>query len=61
MPPGTSLSSILLSIRTHFLKDQNRKKYQHYIDVWGEVLPTQALFYMKMKEDLMSVKNDFSF
>ena len=23
-----------------FLKDQNMKKYQHYIDVGGEVLPT---------------------
>ena len=23
-----------------FLKDQNWNKYQYYIDVWGEVLPT---------------------
>ena len=25
---------------TIFLKDQNMKKYQHYIDARGEVLPT---------------------
>ena len=43
-----------------FLKDQNMKKYQHYIDVRGEVLPTQASFYMKMKKDLISVGNYFS-
>ena len=23
-----------------FLKDQNMKKYQNYINVWGEILPT---------------------
>ena len=45
-PSSNRLSSILLkqyfAFRQNpiFLKDQNMKKYQHYIDLRGEVLPT---------------------
>ena len=36
-PPSTGLSGILIPAEPKFLKDQNMKKYKHYIDVWGEV------------------------
>ena len=35
---STGLSDILLSVRTQFMKDQNMKIYQHYINARGEVL-----------------------
>ena len=40
-PPSTDLNGILLSVRTQYSwRTRIGKKYQHYIDVRGEVLPT---------------------
>ena len=40
-PPSTGLKAVFaLCMNQILLKDQNMKKYQHLIDVRGEVLPT---------------------
>ena len=38
--PSIRLSSILRSVRSNIHKGPDMKKYQHYIDVRGEELPT---------------------
>ena len=41
MSPSTGLSSTLLSSEPYIPEGPEYEKYQHYIDVRGEVLPTQ--------------------